>query len=393
MEQARNWGRLRQRLSFLEHAPPEPTSPSVLFVRAPEPDATTDLLVQALFAQDVRCTPGTPDIPLAWLWQHRAYHGKPIGILHFYRPGALHLSYRQRQRLWFRLWLAQQWGIRLVTTDGGGWWQSFRGLRFLTRRLLERKLFYCSQAIMSYTRQPNQLYPDKRLRRQVRCLPHPGFRGSYPPPLTRYIARAQLGILPTTDFVYLCLAPLHTERELVYLLTSFRELTSGKLRTQTARTREDFATHMVLIGAPCDKQVTGRVLKLAAGNPAISLHLTTVRVLRQDDFPLYIGAADALVLPHFALRTAGLLETAMLALSYERVVVAPDLPRFRGMLPPRASVLYEAGSRDALARALLSAQNLTSHHSEHEAMRLDAQTSWEQYAHRLVKIYRELLSN
>src|SRR5579884_3019453 len=115
MEQARIWGRVQQRLSFLEHAPANITEPSVLLVRSDKPDPTADLLVLSL--QDIYCTPGDPDIPLSWLWRHRAYQGKAIGILHFYRPGALDLSHRQRQRLWFRLWLAHRLGVRIVTID------------------------------------------------------------------------------------------------------------------------------------------------------------------------------------------------------------------------------------------------------------------------------------
>ena len=98
--------------------------PAVLLVRSPEPDPAVDMLTCALNAHNVSCTQVTADIPLPWLWRHRAYDGQALGIIHFYRPGALHLTHRQRQRLWFRLWLARCWGIRIVTTDTGGWWQN-----------------------------------------------------------------------------------------------------------------------------------------------------------------------------------------------------------------------------------------------------------------------------
>ena len=114
-------------------------------------------------------------MPIAWLWRHRIFQGQAMGIVHLYRPGAWQLSHRQRRRLWFRLWLARCWGMRIVTTDAGGWWQSTRNLRFLARRTLERNLLYSSDIVLAYTRQPEQLYPDKKLRRHIRCLPHPGY--------------------------------------------------------------------------------------------------------------------------------------------------------------------------------------------------------------------------
>src|ERR1700680_2686950 len=72
-EQARSLGRFQQRLSFLEHAPFELAAPAVFFARAPDGDETANLLVRALQAREIRCTPGDADIPLTWLWQHRAY--------------------------------------------------------------------------------------------------------------------------------------------------------------------------------------------------------------------------------------------------------------------------------------------------------------------------------
>ena len=266
MAQAKSWGRLLQQLQFLEHVPVEVTTPAVLLVRSPEPDATADLLARALSLQDVSCTQTAADIPVPWLWRHRAYQGQAMAIIHFYRPGALHLTHRQRQRFWFRLWLARCWGIRIATTDTGGWWQSTRNLRFLSRRTFERKLLYTSDIIIAYTRQPEQLYPDKKLLRRIRCLPHPGFRGYYSQPVTRIEARRQLGLPEEASFVYLCLAYTHTERELVLLIEAFAEVKKREKST---------SAQLMLVGSPIDKKETGRILKLAALNSAVHLSLAT----------------------------------------------------------------------------------------------------------------------
>ncbi|HJT60000.1 MAG TPA: hypothetical protein VJ761_26055, partial [Ktedonobacteraceae bacterium] len=379
---ARSRGHLRQHLAFLTHAPAAFAVPAVLFICPTIQDPTADVIAHVLGMQDIDCLVQSPDISLSWLWQHRASSGKALGILHFYRPGALRLTYRQRKRLWFHLWLAHQWGIRIVTTDVGGWWQGTRGLRFHATRLLERKLMYASDAIVGYTRQPDQLYRDKTLRRRVRCLPHPGFRGCYPPAQLRAAARLQLDFPPRAGFAYLCLASMHTERELLYLLAAFFDMTTRRVASPN-----DAVPQLLLVGCPVDVKMPSRILKLAAGNSGIHLHLATPT---QEEIALYIGAVDALVLPHLAIHTAGMLEMAMLALSYERAVIAPNLPRFRGMLPPHASVLYEAGSRDSLARSLWQAQTLAYSLTEQEALNLDAGRGWGQYAQRLLKLYAEL---
>jgi glycosyltransferase involved in cell wall biosynthesis len=385
MEQARCWGHIQQRFQFFEHAPIEINAPSVLLVHPAAEDAAADLLARALRLQDVQCvqSAGAVHIPLSWLWRHRAYQGQAIGIIHFYHVGAIQSGPQQRRTLWFRLWLARCLGIRIVTTDIGGWWQSARGPRFLARRVLERKLLYSSDFVLAFTRQPDQLYPDKKLRRRVRSLPHPGFRGYYAAPVERALARQQLG-LPSSpsSYVYLCLVGNHIERELIRLVEAFGDVNKSAAPAADAR--------LLLVGCPGDKKrLSARIMKLAALNPAVHLFPT---VPGKNDMPLYLGASDAVVLPHFALQKAGTLETAMLALSFGLAVVAPNLPRFRGMLPPRASVLYDPASRSSLVNACLKAQTLQFRMSEKEERALQAESGWGQYAHRLIKLYRGILA-
>ncbi len=384
--QARSLGRFQQRLSILEHSPLELEAPAVFFAHAPAPDETAEILLKALRAQDIRCAPGDIEIPLTWLWQHRAYRGKAIGILHFYRPGAFDLTYRQQQKLAFRLWLARRWGIRIVTTDTGGWWQSTRWLRFLSRRMLERQLMRQSVAILSFTRQPDRLYPDRRLRRKLRSLPHPGYGGTLPPLIPKSQARKQLDFPARAGYTFLCLAAQHNERELIQLIEAFRKTIQTAPNARSA----DLPMQLLLVGTPCDKTTSRPILRLAAQTPTLHLYKANPD---QEELSLYLSAADALVLPHFAIPTAGMLETAMLALSYGRVVVAPNLPRFCGMLPPHASVLYDAASRESLARALLDAPQRNYHLRERDKETLDAASSWEQYAARLVKVYKEVLQH
>lgn len=388
MAQARRWGHLRQRLQFFEHAPIEVMTPAVLLVRSAELDPTADLLVHALGRQDVACTQAVAEMPIAWLWRHRAYQGQAMGIIHLYRPGAWQLSHRQRRQLWFRLWLARCWGIRIVTTDAGGWWQSTRNLRFLARRTLERNLLYSSDIVLAFTRQPEQLYPDKKLRRHIRCLPHPGLLGYYSQPVARATAHAQLGLPGNTGFVLLCFAHHHTERELVQLIGAFSEA-KKEAKAAGIPTHSAAKTRLLLVGSPSDKKVANRILKLAALNSAIHLAMTTPT---KDDIPLYLGAANAVVLPHFSNQKAGLLTTALLALSYGKCVVAPDLPRFQGMLPPHACVYYNPSSRESFAQALLKVQTLHYTMSEKELAALEAESGWGQYAHRLLKLYKLLLN-
>jgi glycosyltransferase involved in cell wall biosynthesis len=380
MAEARVWGHVQQLFQLLAHAPAEMNMPSVLFVRGDESDG--ELLVQGLLAQDVHCTTRTASLSFAWLWQHRAYEKRYIGIVHLYQPGSFRLTHWQRQRFLFQLWLAQLLGIRIVTTDAGGWWQSVPGWRNLARRAFERKLLYCSDVVLAYTRQPDQLYPDKILRRRVRCLAHPGFRGYYPEPYPRHEAHRQLGLPVDSGMVYLCFAQMHTEREILHLIDAFFEAQEHLHASQ----KVPGAPQLLLVAAPRDKKQSTQILKRAAINSSIHLFLDAP----EDALPCYLGAANAIVIPHFSLPSAGILATAMLALSYERLALAPDLPRFRGMLNPQASILYDPSSRASLVHALIVAQSRRYVLTEKGAQALDAMAGWHKYAQRLLEIYKHL---
>jgi glycosyltransferase involved in cell wall biosynthesis len=385
MEQAHSWGRLIQRLAYLEHLPSDLDMPAVLLVHADVTDTSFELLSRTLDKQEVRYLSGQPEIPLRWLWRHRRYRDQPVGILHFYRPGAMELTRHQSQHLRFRLWLARRWGLRVVVTDTGGWWQSAQGAQFRERRLFERKLLHGSHAILSSSQQPSLLYRERRLRRRVRHLLQPGFRGHYPPALARAEAQRSLGIATSASFVYLCLAPLHTEREVIFLLEAFYLLTHGSRSAESQP-----GACLLLVGDPVDCAISSRILRLVARDSRV--HARAER-FSESDLPLYMGACDVQVLPHLAVHSAGSLATANMALSYERMVIAPDLPRFSGILPSRASVPYIPASRESLAEAMVKVQQMTFLLQEEEVEALDVQRSWDKYARQLVQIYRDLLGH
>ena len=199
-------------------------------------------------------------------------------------------------------------------------------------------------------------------------------------------ARYLLDFPPDAGTALLCLAYQHTERELLHLVEAFQR--AKQIEQEEASPASTAGLQLLLVGAPCDREVSTRIIKLAARQPALHLHLS---VPDSNTLSLYLASVDALVLPHFAVETAGLLESALLGLSYGRAAVVPNLPRFRGMLPPRASIYYDPTSRESLTQALLEARRRDYRLTARDEEALEAKSGWGQYAARLVKVYRDVL--
>lgn len=383
MEQSHAWGRFVQCLRYLERIPPIVDRPAVLFIHDTAPDDTFHYLMNSLDKLEVHYLARQLEIPLGWLWRHRSYRGQPTGILHIHQPGALELTSSQRRSFCLRLWLARRWGVQIVVTDSGGWWQSAHSRKSRERRAFERHVFRESHVLLATTQQLNLLYRDRSCRKHARYIAQPGFRGCYPPALPYEEAYQNLGIKPTTTFVYLCFAHLHIERELLFLLETFHMLTHGNRHSESLP-----HVQFLLVGYPADGEPSQRLLKLIESDPAVHFHTSAYRL---DDIPQYMGACDALVLPHLGVHSSGSLESASIALSYERLIIAPDLPRFRGTLPHGASVPYVPASRESLSEALIKAQKITCALRTEERAALDFHQSWGDYARSLLQIYRELL--
>jgi glycosyltransferase involved in cell wall biosynthesis len=383
MRQAKSWGRIQQQFILSNHAPATIQNPFVLLVQAHEQAANGQ--AQALIQQGTYCTTSVADIPLAWLWRHRAYPDKAIGIIHFHQPGAFNLNIGQRLCLLFKLWLAQRLGLRTTSTDAGGWWHNVHNIQSTIRCAFERRIFAYSHKIYTFTRQPERFYREQSWWKRTYFLPHPGLHGTFTELQEPASARHQLGIRSNTSFVFLCFAHLHTEREITHCIAAFAEMRTYLLQSAETSSSEP---QLLLVGTPKDKRKSSRLMKLAAFNPAIHLFLEYSR----HNLPLYIAATNAAVMPYLATQTSGIPEMAMLLYSHARIVISPNLPRLHGILPPHAGILYTSGSHASLVRALLQATQKVYQHTPQEAVSLDYQQGWKDYARYLLGSYQTLLT-
>jgi GT2 family glycosyltransferase len=232
---------------------------------------------------------------------------------------------------------------------------------------------------------PYQLYTKQR--EGVYGLSHLVLRDYYQQLPERNQALARFGLPATTGFVYLCLATMHTGDEILYCIAAFTEaymlLHKNLHETPSPLTNPQ----LLIIGRPLDSRSTTLIMKRAARHPSIHLKLSKEVEASEDELLWGLAAANALVMPHYAWRGADMPEIATLGYAYGLTVIAPDLPRVRGMLPPHAAFLFDPAKRKSFVRALLAARTHRFQLSAQEAEALHIEQSWKQYVSHIRAIH------
>lgn len=172
-------------------------------------------------------------------------------------------------------------------------------------------------------------------------IPHGHFRDAYPRTVTREEARQTLGI-PPKKRVIAHFGQIRPYKNVPRLVQAFRALPGDDL--------------MLLICGRISKRTGGRdeIVDAAEGDPRIRLEL---RYIKPEEIQLFLLAADLMVFPYSEILNSG---SAILALSYDRPIVVPNLgalPELRDLVGDTWMRGYEGNIdarilADALAWAL-----------------------------------------
>ena len=173
---------------------------------------------------------------------------------------------------------------------------------------------------------------------RVRIAHHPHWIDCYPNTLTRAQSRTKLG-LPANEFLYLFIGRCRPYKGLETLIEAFKRV------SQPAR--------LLIAGSFSPPQYLEGIASLAKRTPNVDL---VPRSIPDEDMQLYLNAADCVVLPYRDVLTSG---TALLALSFGRPVVAPDLGSIRDHVDAQSGELYAADQPLGLQGALQSVRSLT----------------------------------
>ena len=289
-----------------------------------------DLLYRGVASRGTRIVDGA-ELSLAWVLQHR----RDVQVLHlhwpelYYRGRGGRVTPRSAAGFVAVLAAARLCGYRIV-------WTVHNALPHERRSRADRALrwvLYRTARLVVHAESARRELAGAG--RTAAVVPHGHYIGAYPHDVDETTARARLGIAPG-ERVFLCFGQLRAYKGIPELLAAFRALRRPDVR-------------LVVAGKPVDRAVADMVAAAAARDPRIVAHLAHVD---DADVQNYFEAADWVVLPYRDVLTSG---SALLALSFERPVLAPrrgclaELDRSDGVLA------YEPDAPNALALALAEA--------------------------------------
>lgn len=237
------------------------------------------------------------------------------------------------------IFLVRMTGVRVVWTIHNrlAHEAQFPGLELWTVRWLVKlvdRIIVHHQAARSELAELYQFNLEK-----ATVIPHGHYRSLYGNAIDSSEARAILG-LPAAGKVYLNLGMLRPYKGIEQLLQTWKQHP------------EITADHTLLIaGKPKDETYGQQLVEQATAVKGIVLHQGFI-----DDhlIPVYLSAADVVILPFKDILTSGSL---ILAMSFDRPIIAPRMPGIAETLGTASDLLYAPQDEQGLLNAIQKSVN------------------------------------
>ncbi len=203
----------------------------------------------------------------------------------------------------------------------------------------------------------------------LHVIPHGHYIDIFPNVISRDEARRRLG-LPEDAFVYLFFGNARVYKGIENLIDAYRECAGSD-------TRLAIMTRRAYDGSHAD-----RVIGMTEEDDRI--HVFTHTFFPNEDFQIYLNAADVVVLPFTQVLTSG---SAIAALSFGKPVIVPALGCLPELVDESMGILYDPRDAGALSHALLDIRRRDLDKAGRAAFEGAKSLDWHSIASRVAEVY------
>ena len=329
------------------------------------------LLAHDLAKLDIHLELGDYAFGRDWLKDARNnYSVLHLNWLHwFYRDDTLEQSVSRLNRFADNLQFAKELGYRVVWTLHNRYphERPFPDLDHLARlivgRLADGMIAHCHYG----ARLARKLFYRTD---HLHVIPHGHYIDIFPNKISREAARRRLR-LPGDAFVYLFFGNARVYKGIEKLIDAYRECAASD-------TRLAIMTRRAFDGGHADRVIT-------RAEEDERIHVFTHTFFPNEDFQIYLNAADVVVLPFSQVLTSG---SAIAALSFGKPVIVPALGCLPELVDDSMGILYNPKDTGALSKALLDIRRRDLDKAGREAFARAKSLDWGRIASRVAEVYR-----
>ena len=205
---------------------------------------------------------------------------------------------------------------------------------------------------------------------RIKIIPHGNFISYYKNNVSRDEACRFLKLDPTKK-IFLFFGKMRPYKGVESLIKSFRGISDGN-------------SLLLIAGKPVNDKQKKQLTNLSSKSNNILLFL---KYIPDDEIQYYMNAADVVVLPYIKIFTSG---TLLLAMSYSKSIIAPNLGLIPDILDDKGGILYEKGD---LEKALSNILNINLEKCGEYNYKKIKNLDWNNIADKTNEVYMDCLQN
>jgi beta-1,4-mannosyltransferase len=198
---------------------------------------------------------------------------------------------------------------------------------------------------------------------------HPGYTSYYPNTVTRTEARRRFGYVES-EMVFLFLGRIQPYKGIFNLIAAFASLPES--------------CRLVIAGTPADEETSKRIADASIHDPRIQFHPGHVS---REEVQWFFQSADCVVFPFRKILSSG---SVMLAMSFGKPLIAPDLPVIRETMAENDVWWFDPDNADSLRSALNQAANTWSPEMGQANLQIAKSLTWEKMAKETLDAYADV---